>query len=172
MSENLSANSITFIALTNEYCQLLEQPMYEKLEFLRRVQQLLTRIYVVVSDIPTDETMLGFQTATRQLLQENQYDAVRRQVNALVAEDDVYLEVFMEDMKYSDTPVSTSISENLADLYQEFYNFIGSIEDIEVAAQQLIIAECQEHFMAYWGTTLCNVIRAIHHILYADHLEY
>ena len=41
-----------------------------------------------------------------------------------MAEEDIYLEVFLEDMKYSDTPISASVSENLADLYQEFFNLI------------------------------------------------
>lgn len=57
-------------------------------------------------------------------LEEDYYDAVRMRVAALLGEDDTYLEVFEQDMKYSDTPIAASISEGLADLFQVFYNIV------------------------------------------------
>ena len=79
-----------------------------------------------------------------------------------MGEEDVYLEVFLDDMKYSDTPIATSISENLADLYQVFYNLIASLRDLNTEEQRQILDECKGQFGEYWGQTLCNVIRALH----------
>ena len=81
-------------------------------------------------------------------------------------QEDIYLEVFMEDMKYSDTPISASVSENLADLYQEFFNLIHSIQDALTETQHEMLCQCKINFVNYWGQTLCNVLRALNAIYY------
>jgi hypothetical protein len=81
-----------------------------------------------------------------------------------MGETDVYLEVFEEDMKYSDTPIAVTVSENLADLYQEFFNLVYSVKDADTEAQTQLLHLCKENFKDYWGQTLCNVMRALHAI--------
>ena len=57
---------------------------------------------------------------------EPEYDRLRLSLSALLADADDYLEVFVEEMKYSDTPVRKCISEDLSDIYQALKNFICS----------------------------------------------
>ena len=83
-----------------------------------------------------------------------------------MAEDDVFLETFEEDMKYSDTPVSATISEDLADIYQELYNLVASVRDVDNEAIRSILITCKEDFATFWGQTLCNVLRALHSAFY------
>ena len=63
------------------------------------------------------------------VLDEQAYDDVRASVAVLMGEEDVFLEVFEEDMKYSETPVAASISESLADIYQQLFNFLYTVAD-------------------------------------------
>ena len=72
----------------------------------------------------------------------------------------------MEDMKYSDTPISASVSENLADLYQECFNLIHSIQEALTETQHEMLCQCKVNFINYWGQTLCNVLRALNAIYY------
>ncbi len=159
--EKLSPTSLAFIALTNEYCEIVENCADYSLEgFVDSMMKLLPRIYITVLDI---EPNLDFSDAfISQALDEPTYEVVRGSISALMGEDDVYLEVFLEDMKYSDSPIATSISENLADLYQEFYNLVASLRDLNTEEQRHILSMCKENFSEYWGQTLCNVLRAIH----------
>ncbi len=159
--EKLSPTSLAFIALTNEYCEIVENCAdYSREGFVDSMMKLLPRIYITVLDI---EPNLDFSDAfISQALDEPTYEAVRGSISALMGEDDVYLEVFLEDMKYSDSPIATSISENLADLYQEFYNLVASLRDLNTEEQRHILSMCKENFSEYWGQTLCNVLRAIH----------
>ena len=83
-----------------------------------------------------------------------------------MGDEDVYLEVMVADMKYSDVPIATSISENLSDLYQEFYNFIASARDMPTDVQQELVDVCKENFCNYWSQTLCNVLRSLNNIYY------
>lgn len=159
--EKLSPTSLAFIALTNEYCEIVENCAdYSREVFVDSMMKLLPRIYITVLDI---EPNLDFSDAfISQALDEPTYEVVRGSISALMGEDDVYLEVFLEDMKYSDSPIATSISENLADLYQEFYNLVASLRDLNTEEQRHILSMCKENFSEYWGQTLCNVLRAIH----------
>lgn len=162
-NSKLSPSSLAFIALTNEYCQLAENSIdYDRNGFVESMIKLLPRIYITIIDIEPELELYG--GPINQALDEDTYNAVSGNISALMGEEDVYLEVFMKDMKYSDTPIATSISENLADLYQEFYNLISSLKDLNTDDQREIIAVCKENFNEYWGAILCNVLRALHHV--------
>ena len=168
MSQELSPNALAFIALTNEYCHAIEtvEPqesnrMDSNLPFVHQMLKLLPRIYIVATDLydgmgdMTDEFI-------ESSLDENTYDLVRQKLSQVMGDDDTYLETNLDDMQFSDTPVSATVSENLADLYQEFYNLVHAVQDIPTELQVLLIDSCVNNFRSYWGQTLCNVLRALH----------
>ena len=162
---NLPPNSLAFIALANEYCHALENVFeYEESRaFIAEMLKLLPRIYISASDIKPDDDSDSFIDS---FLDENDYDTVRDNVGRIIGEDDTYLEVFIDDMKYSDTPISTNISENLADIYQPLYNFVATVKDATDETINEAINAVKSEFDTYWGQTLCNVLRALHSIYY------
>ena len=171
-NDKLSPTSRAFIAMANEYCEIIENCVGHGREgVVESMLKLLPRIYITVSDL--EPSLEYFDAFISQSLDEPTYDMVRGNLSALMGEDDVYLEVFLEDMKYSDTPIAASISENLADLYQEFYNVVSSLRDLSTDEQRQILGMCKENFIEYWGQTLCNVFRALHslRIAYRDEFE-
>ena len=161
----LSNNTLTVIALSNEYCQAVEQASTTGREdFENRLLRLLPRIYIAVSDIP--EGAILDNGYIQPALDEEGYDEVRRNVSAVMAEDDTYLDVFQEDMKYSDTPITASVSEGAADLFQVLYNYVEAVREapspvIDEATQAL-----RTDFADYWSCTLCNLFRAINALRY------
>ena len=167
-SNTISPNSLAFIALANEYCHALENVFdYDNRQaFIAAMLRLLPRIYISASDIrPDDENNDSFIDS---YLDENDYDAVRTNVSRIIGEDDIYLEVFIDDMKYSDTPISTSISENLADIYQPLFNFVTTVKDATDETIIEAVTAIKAEFDTYWGQILCNVLRAIHSIYYKN----
>ncbi len=162
-NDKLSPTSLAFIALANEYCQIVENCVeHGRQGLVESMLKLLPRLYITVSDI--EPSLEYFDAFIGQSLDEPTYDMVRDNIGAVMGEDDVYLEVFLDDMKYSDTPIATSVSENLADLYQEFYNMVASLRDLNTDEQRQILGACKENFTEYWGQTLCNVLRALHSV--------
>ena len=163
--EKLTPNELAFIALVNEYCHTVERALeYESRDqFVGNLLKLLPRIYITISDIEQDPFIDAYIDAA---LEEDVYDIVSQRIAQIMAEDDAYLEVFVEDMKYSDTPITATISENLADLYQEFFNLIHSIEDALTETQHEMLCQCKMNFINYWGQTLCNVLRALNATFY------
>ena len=164
-NSKLAPNSLAFIALSNEFCSAIENAMeFEKEDFVAKMLKMLPRIYMTVTDIDIEESNEDYYALP--YLDESVYDNLRSQLAALMGEDDVFLETFEEDMKYSDAPVSATISEDLADIYQQLYNFMASVRDVDTEAINSIIITCKEDFASYWGQTLCNVLRALHSVFY------
>lgn len=162
----LNNNSLAFIGLCNEYCQTLESAReMECDDFIAAMLRLLPRIYITASDLKIDD--LGLEEPYIDgRLDEDYYDSIRRSIENLLGPDDTYLEVFEEDMKYSDTPIAASVSEGLADIFQVLYNFLEAIKDVpnELIDQALIAVK--DDFQSYWSRILCNVMRALNHIRY------
>ena len=163
----LSPNTLTFIALTNEYCHAIEQAeTLDEESLVEAMINLLPRIYITAFDLNEEYDLSFSDSFINPSLTEDVYDHVRNRLEDVMGEDDIYLETFVEDMIYSDTPVSASISENLADLYQEFYDFLNAVKDLPTYAQQEIVALCKDNFKANWAQTLCNVMRALNMIIH------
>jgi len=165
----LDKNNIELVTVAAEYCSFLEQA-YDKepARVLDVLSKLLPLIYLKASMVtcPEPEGLYLEETVT-----EADYMEIRGLLAQKLGENDDYLEVFVEDMKYSDTPVRKCISEDLADIYQALRNFVQSYRSglDEVMAEA--VAVCVEGFRTYWGQTLVNTLRAIHYVRYNSDLN-
>ena len=72
----------------------------------------------------------------------------------------------MEDMKYSDTPIKRTISEDLADIYQDLKDFISVFQIGFNITMNDSLFLCKEHFAEFWGQRLVNALKALHDIKY------
>lgn len=156
-------------SLCADYCRTLENCREMELdEFLNTMLSTLPRIYLEFNDLrPTDLTSLQPENEYfSSYVDEDYYDSIRRNVEMLLGPSDTFLETFEEDMKYSDTPIASSISECLADIFQPLFNFISIVKDSEGDASEEAYIDCWDNFASYWSQTLCNVLRALNHIKY------
>lgn len=164
-STSLNNNSLAFIALCNEYCMAIENARESSHdEFIAEMLRLLPRIYISATDLRvtplTDEEDAYLENA----LEEDYYESVRRNIETLMGADDLYLEVFEEDMKYSDTPTAASISESLADLFQVLYNFVETIKNSPQTMIDVALVAIKDDFASYWSQILCNVLRPLNQL--------
>lgn len=162
----INNNALAFMALCNEYCHALENAREaERDTFTAEMLRLLPRIYISATDLTADPTLLDEPYIDNQL-EEDYYEAVRRNVENLYGPDDTYLEVFEENMKYSDTPIAASVSEGLTDLFQVFYNFLHTAADAPDELVMQALAAVKDDFAAYWSAILCNLLRPLNHLRY------
>ncbi|MCM1520099.1 MAG: DUF5063 domain-containing protein [Lachnoclostridium sp.] len=165
----LTPNTLAFIALANEYCSAVENlGTAAPEEFTASMLRLLPRIYMAATDLEPELAEEPDDDSIHQALDEETYDSIRTAITELLGADDVYLEVFMEEMKYSDTPIGASISESLADLYQVFFNFISTVKYLDPEEMMPALATIKTDFADYWSQTLCNVLRPLNHIRYSS----
>ena len=102
---------------------------------------------------------------------EEDYNFVRNGVYDVLGRYDEYLDVFVEDMKYSDKPILRSVSEDLADIYQDLRNFLAVYRDGIEEMMTAALYEVLDNFKEYWGQKCVNVMRALHDILYQQMAE-
>lgn len=157
-------NTVEFVTVAAEYCAYLEQLQdKERKQVLDVLSKLLPLLYLKSTMLPQVEPQGLYLEET---VTEPDYDAIRMSVQEKLGETDDYLEVFVEEMKYSDTPVRKCISEDLADIYQALKNFIHSYRSGLGEIMEESVAVCAEGFRTYWGQTLANTLRAVHNALY------
>lgn len=161
----MTNNALAFTALCNEYCHAVENaPEAELRTFVATMLRLLPRIYISASDL-TDEGALD-EGYIDQALDEDSYNSVLSSMQALLGEEDTYLEVFEDDMKFSDTPIGASVAEGLADLFQVFFNYLEAVRDATDDLVASALVAVKEDFDQFWAQTLCNVMRPLNSIYY------
>ena len=162
-----SRNSVEFVTVAAEFCAYLEKSGEQpRKDFVETLLKLLPLLYIKAQMLPeeepiTDETLEHFVT-------EDSYEVLRMTIFDILADKDAYLDVFVSDMKYSDTPIAASVAESLADIFQDLFNFVSVVKDSEGAQTMEALGECKENFEAYWSQTLCNVLRALNHYRYSS----
>lgn len=165
-----SKNTVEFVTVAAEFCAYVEKAdTHDSKEFIGTMLKILPLLYLKAQMLPDEERLSD--DGLEDFVTEDSYEIIRMNIAGLLAEKDSYLDVFVADMKYSDTPVTKNISEDLADIYQDIKNFVSLFRlGINETMHDAII-ECNEHFREYWGQTLVNTMRALHDILYNTTLD-
>ena len=164
-SQIYSPKTLEFITVASEYCKALEHCReFEQHEFIDVMRNLLPMVYLKVSLIGEIEEADGYNEPK---VTEDDYNYVRSGVAAVLAEKDDYLDVFVEDFKYSEQPILCTISENLADIYQALRNLLEVFRSNYEDAMQVALYDTVEDFNLYWGQTLLNALKALHDVRFS-----
>ena len=158
---------IDFITVSAEYCVTLEKnEAIEKNEFLSKITKILPLIYVKAAVLPDIDEMED--DYLQDYVTEEDYNFVQNKVWSILKENDEYLEVFSPEIQYSETPIVATISENLADIYQDLKNFISVYADRNEECMGAALIKVKENFRTYWGQKLVNAMRPLHDVLYGE----
>ncbi|MCR5313126.1 MAG: DUF5063 domain-containing protein [Bacteroidaceae bacterium] len=158
---------IEFVTVAVQYCAYLEQAeSKQRHEFVDTILKVLPLLYLKGALLPQYEILTDYNPSD--YVTEENYDIIRNNIAFILGEKDDYLDVFMEDMKYSETPILTTISENLADIYQDLKNFVSEFKDGNEDNMMGALSVCKDNFKNYWGQKLTNVMRALHEVCYSD----
>lgn len=150
-----------------QFCAFVEQPAaMSRREWMDTLLKLLPLLYLKGAMLP--QLDMSDEVALDDYVTEDDYNFVRGNAAALMAEHDDFLDVFVEDMKYSDTPILCTISECLADVYQDLKNFAEAYRNGLDEAQTEAVAQCRVNFEHYWGQRLLNAMRALHDVRYGS----
>ena len=163
-------NVIEFVTVAAEFCAFLERAKRMKRStFVDTSLKILPLLYLKASMLPKCET-IGDE-ALETYVTEEIYEILRINLSGLMGDKDDYLDVFVQDMVYSDQPIKKSISEDLADIYQDIKDFIFVFQLGLNETMNDSLAICQENFGTLWGQKLVNTLRALHDVKYNQEEE-
>ena len=158
-------NTVEFVTVAAEFCGFVERaPQVSRRKFVDTALTLLPLLYLKASLLPAGDRMDDFDPET--FVTEGDYERVRAGVAGVLRDQDDYLDVFLEDMAYSDTPIRQTVSENMADIYQCLKDFVCVYQiGLDRSMNDALLA-CEERFKEYWGQLLLNAMRALHDVRY------
>lgn len=164
---------LELVTVAVEFCAYVENAAEkERKIFISTMQKILPLLYLKGVLAPKYELTEECDTdCLSSFVSMENYDIVRNNVAFVMGEYDSFLDVFVEDMKYSDTPILSSVSENIADIYQDLKNFVCAYKDGTEEMRYDAIVMCKSNFENYWGQRLVNVLRALHEVSYGEIAE-
>lgn len=163
-------NVIEFVTVAAEFCAFLERAeRMKRSDFVDKSLKILPLLYLKASMLPKCET-IGDEILETYVTEEI-YEILRINLSELMGDKDDYLDVFVQDMVYSDQPIKKSISEDLADIYQDIRDFIFVFQLGLNETMNDSLALCQENFGILWGQKLVNTLRALHDVKYNQQEE-
>lgn len=169
-TDTLQHGVLEFVAVAVEYCLFVENATERTREdFVSTALKLLPLLYLKASLLNAKEDIYGEENAD--YVTEDNYNIVRNNIAYLLGDVDDFLDVFVEDMRYSDQPVLCTISEHMADIYQDLKNFVSAFRDGTDELREAALCTCQENFATYWGQRLVNVMRPLHDICHNTYPE-
>jgi hypothetical protein len=161
-----SRNVIEFVAVANEYCKYAEHASQLKGdELLRILQRILPLMYIKASLLPALEPF--FEDGNEKFVTESDWTVIHESLRNKFGTADDYLEVFDEKTNETEGPVISSISENMADIYQDIKDFLLLYQTGTAEVMSDAIWECRMNFENFWGQKLVNSMRAIHKFIYS-----
>lgn len=153
---------LDFVRVGTEYCRCLEQcGDMDRTTFCRTMRALLPMVYLKATMMPDVPEAEGWNEPQ---LTEEDYDFVRHAVARVMADQDDFLDVFVEDFKYSEQPLLCTISENLADVYQMLRELAATFQEEHPEAMTVALYDTMEEFRLQWGQKLLGALRALHEL--------
>lgn len=165
MNKNIYRDEIiAFVTQAVRYCALLAPDASQKwdTETITNCRKILAALYATALSLPAMTTD-PFASLERTVTEQD-YDRVRHLLEAVFAEEDMFLDTEVYDMVYSETPIGMSLSELMADLYQYLMDAMWIYREGVESLKEQAIAEIAYTFKHEWGTKLLTVLRQLHRI--------
>jgi hypothetical protein len=160
-----SKNVVEVVTLAKEYTAFLERAdEFTQHDFLAHAQKLLPLIYLKGCLLPEVEQLNDEEV--EKFVSETDWTFIRNSIADILADKDDFYEVYNEQLFDTEGGEQLSISEMLADIYQDLKDFIelyrfGNEESINDA-----LFELKSNFAEYWGFKSVIALKAIHRALY------
>ncbi len=158
-------DALEFATVAGEFCNLLETVAeFPRKRFLVTMQQLLSLLYLKAVQVGEVETMIDGDI--EKVLTEDEWIAVKNKVSLKLGGFDNYIEIKQPDTTVDGEEVSVSLSECLADIYQDLSDFVHLFQIGSVEIMNDVLWECKQNFENYWGPRLLAVMDSFHQIIY------
>jgi hypothetical protein len=161
-----SRNVIEFVAIANEFCKYTEHASELKGdELLKILQRILPLMYLKASLLPKLDPF--FEDGNEKFVTESDWNNINEILKEKFGTANDYIEVFDEKINNTEGSLAASISEDMADIYQDMKDFLLLYQTGTAEVMNDALWECRMNFENFWGQKLVNSMRAIHKFIYS-----
>lgn len=165
----ISKPIIEMVTVANEFCHFMdtceEKSKNGILEFVNRITPLLYLKGSLLPGITVEDP-----DANEKYVTAENWEVIFNLLRKKFEKDDEY---WIIDPQYINEtePLKASLSENLADIYQDMKDFILLFQKNTYSARQNAINECKILFSTHWGYRVVNIMAKVHHMLHENDEE-
>lgn len=145
----------------------------DKKDFCRFLLHLLPLLYQKALALPQTNSEVGLpetedtdEVYLPEFVTEEEYTLIENTLERLFGNDDYFLEAHGEEMKFTDAPITSRLSEYLSDIYQPVSNLLLTAKNRDYIALPYAVLRCRKHFTEHWGDCLLASMRVLHTILF------
>jgi hypothetical protein len=161
-----SHNVVEFVAVANEYCKYSEHASELKgEEMLKIMQRILPLMYLKASLLPALEPV--FEDDNEKFVTETDWQRIHDTLKQKLGTANDFAAQMSDLLDDSGIPVPVTLSENMADIYQDMKDFLLLYQTGTQEVMNDAIWECRMNFENIWGQKLVNAMRAIHKFIYS-----
>lgn len=162
-----SRNVVEFVAVGNEFCQLVENcTRYPSPQLIEITRKILPLLYYKASLIPPADRVLDEEI--EKYVNELDYNVLQQKWMNKLGEFDLFHEIFDPEIQFGSESVTASISEHILDIYQDIKDFVSAYNFGNEEVMNDSLVECLERFSSVWGQRLVNVLRAVHQLSFSS----
>lgn len=161
-----SPQALDFIQQSMNYLALLDPevtPRWTR-DTLSDCRSILASVYLAASQLPELDPMLFFGEPEH-LVEEEDYERVRRRLERFFAEADLFPDAQHGEMQFSELPISVSLSELMADLFQVLADTVWVYRQQNEETMAQTLAEARYSFDHEWGEKVTTILRQLHRML-------
>lgn len=161
-----SRQVLEMLTVANDFTLFIEKAEgYTQNQILQYLHRILPAIYLKSSLLPDSE--VTDDDAVEHYVTEEQWENVFNTLRGKFGTEDEYYYVDLQEKSHHDT-IHASISENLADMYQDLKDFVLLYQNPLHAFKENAVKECRRLFQSRFGFRLVNCHAALHYILYRE----
>ena len=162
-----SSNATEFVTVASEFCLFVENTLrFTKKDFLDKARKLLPLLYLKGSLLPKLESI--YDDGNEKFVTEEEWDLVQQSVQKKLGYHNEYVDIFDSLTHEQLDPSTATISDNLADIYQDLKNFITLYNLGTEEIMNDALWECQMNFEEFWGQKVVSALKAIHSVYFGD----
>jgi len=162
-----SSQSVTdFVTVAGEFCIFVENvSRFPKKDLLDKLRKLLPLLYIKTSLLPKVEPF--YDDGNEKFVTEEDWENVHTQLKTKLGYHDEYPDIY-DPLTHEQIEESiASISDNIADIYQDLKNFISLYNIGNEEMMNDALWECTMNFEEYWGQRLVSALKAIHMVYFS-----
>jgi hypothetical protein len=155
---------LELVTIADEYCRLIESNVIDdQAGLIRTLTGFAPLLYLRGSLLTASEP--EYPEANERFVTEAEWEHVFNKLRASLGKYDEFWHIDHAETSHYD-PIKASISEGLADVYQDLKDFVRLYKQNSYAARENAIFSCQSLFKKRWGQRLATLLPVLHAIHY------
>jgi len=161
-----SKQVLEMLTVANDFTLFIEKAEeYPREQIITYLQRIFPVIYLKASLLP--DIKVKDEDAIEHYVTEEKWAEVFNTIRAKLGQEDIYYYIDLHERTQQDA-IRASISENIADIYQDLKDFILLYQKPIQSFQENAVKECQRLFQTRYGYLLVNCHTAIHYLIYQE----